>query len=149
MKSDRFTVRPYRARDEKEVIDLWLATGLYAPHNNPREDIRRKTAFQPDLFLVGLIGERIVATCMAGYDGHRGWINYLGVHPDFRRRGFAALIMAEAEKKLRGLDCPKINLQVRETNRPAMEFYPRIGFSDDHVFSFGKRLKDDPVWEED
>jgi ribosomal protein S18 acetylase RimI-like enzyme len=148
VENGQLLIRPYQAGDEAEVIDLWLATGLYAPHNNPAEDIRRKVAFQPNLFLVGLLEDRIIATCMAGYDGHRGWINYLGVHPDHQRKGLAARIMTEAEQKLRAMGCPKINLQVREINQAAMKFYPKIGFSADHVFSFGKRLVDDPVYEQ-
>ena len=147
MASVEFTIRPYRDEDQDQVIELWMATGLYAPYNNPLEDIRRKIATQPELFLVGLVGDRVAATCMAGYEGHRGWINYLGVHPDHRRKGYASVIMARAEELLRKLGCPKINLQVRETNRAAVGFYTRIGFSDDRVISFGKRLKDDPPWE--
>ncbi len=147
MASGEFTVRTYREEDRDQVIDLWVATGLFAPYNNPGEDIRRKVAFQPELFLVGLVGGRVAATCMAGYEGHRGWINYLGVHPEHQRRGYASRIMAEAEERLRALGCPKINLQVRETNRAAVDFYARLGFSDDRVLSLGKRLKDDPPWD--
>ncbi len=44
---------------------------------------------QPEWFLVGLVEDRIIASVMAGYDGHRGWINYLAVDPDFRRAGHA------------------------------------------------------------
>ena len=47
---------------------------------------------------------------MGGYDGHRGWINYLAVHPDFRENGYGQKIMNSVETKLKEIGCPKINL---------------------------------------
>jgi ribosomal protein S18 acetylase RimI-like enzyme len=65
-------IRPYAAGDETAVIDLWEECRLTRPWNDPRKDIARKLAVQPELFLVGVLGEAIVATVMAGYEGHRG-----------------------------------------------------------------------------
>ena len=81
---------------------------------------------------------------MGGYEGHRGWVNYLAVNPDFQRQGFGRQIMAHLENKLVELGCPKINLQVRMGNTSALIFYDRIGYKEDRVVSLGKRLiKDD------
>lgn len=134
-------IRPFRFDDEKTVIDLWRKCGLLAPQNDPHEDIAAKMGFQPDLFLVGEADGQITASVMAGYEGHRGWINYLAVDPDFQGQGYGRAIMEEAENKLRDLGCMKINLQVRHSNLKATAFYESIGFSDDEVVSFGKRLK--------
>jgi ribosomal protein S18 acetylase RimI-like enzyme len=81
---------------------------------------------------------------MVGRDGHRGWINYLAVHPDHQRQGFGRLLMAEAERRLQLRGCPKVNLQVRGSNQAAVEFYRRIGYTVDDVVSLGRRLIDDP-----
>ena len=137
------TIRPFRPEDEEAVIRLWQACDLLRACNNPHRDIERKLAVQPELFLVGLLDGKIVAGVMAGYDGHRGWLNYLAVAPDHRRHGFGRELVAEAERRLRELGCPKINLQVRHTNVRAMEFYRRLGFAVDEVVSMGKRLCDD------
>lgn len=137
------TIRPYALSDEDAVVSLWTLCGLVVPWNDPRKDIERKLAEQPDLFLVGLQGSDLVATVMAGYEGHRGWINYLAIHPDHRRRGLGWRMMDEADSALRRMGCPKINLQVRETNAGVLEFYRRIGFSRDAVVSLGKRLVSD------
>jgi len=139
--SSQLVIRPFEAGDEPSVVDLWRRCGLTVPWNDPHEDIALKLAFQPNLFLVGAIGDQIVATVMAGYEGHRGWINYLGVAPEYRRQGIGRRIMRQAESALRELGCVKINLQVRETNQAVIAFYERLGFSDDHVLSLGKRLK--------
>jgi ribosomal protein S18 acetylase RimI-like enzyme len=78
---------------------------------------------------------------MAGYDGHRGWINYLAVDPRFQRRGLGRALMAEAQLRLQGVGCAKMNLQIRRENVEAIAFYERIGFREDAVRSFGKRLE--------
>ena len=67
---------------------------------------------------------------MAGYDGHRGWVNYLAVDPASRRLGLARSMMAAVEERLRRLGCAKINLQIRHDNRDAIAFYQRIGFGE-------------------
>ena len=51
--------------------------------------------------------------------------------------------MAEVERILRDAGCPKMNLQVRRSNKEAIEFYKAIGFVDDHVIGLGKRLDND------
>ena len=79
----------------------------------------------------------------AGYEGHRGWINYLAVEPDHRRKSYGRLMMAAAEQLLGELGCPKINLQVRSANGSVGAFYESLGFSTDEVVSMGKRLRID------
>ena len=138
-----FIIRPYNNDDKDDVIKLWSECGLIVPQNNPERDIERKQKVNQEWFLVGELDDKIIVSCMAGYEGHRGWINYLAVLPKYRRQGFATQIMQEAEKKLRDAGCPKINLQVRESNVDVIEFYKAIGFKKDNVISMGKRLEDD------
>ena len=80
---------------------------------------------------------------MGGYDGHRGRVNYLAADPGYQRRGLAREIMAEIEGLLRVRGCPKINLQIRNTNLAAIEFYKRIGYNVEEITSMGKRLEED------
>jgi ribosomal protein S18 acetylase RimI-like enzyme len=134
-------IRPYQPTDEESVISLWRQCDLLRPWNDPRKDIRRKLAVSPELFLVGVVDEEVVATAMVGYEGHRGWISYLGVAPAHQGKGLGRMLMAEAERLLRALGCPKINLQVRTSNTAVIEFYRRVGFALDDVVSMGKRLE--------
>jgi ribosomal protein S18 acetylase RimI-like enzyme len=134
-------IRVYRTDDEQAVIALWEACGLTRPWNVPTLDIQRKQDFQPDLFLVAEDEDRhIIGSVMAGYEGHRGWINYLAVEPKLQRGGLGRQLMEHAEKKLEAIGCPKINLQVRTTNKEALAFYERLGFQVDEAVSLGKRL---------
>ena len=136
-------IRSFKMSDEDAVIALWERCGLTRPWNDSRKDIRRKLQAQPDLFLVGEIDGEIAATVMVGYEGHRGWIQYLGVDPKRQRQGLGLAVMAEAERLLREAGCPKINLQVRTSNTNVIEFYKRLGFMPDDVVSLGKRLEHD------
>ena len=139
-------IRAFQDRDEVEVIRLWERCDLLRPWNDPRKDIARKRRVQRELFLVGTIDGTIAASVMAGYEGHRGWVNYLAVDPRRRRQGLARALMSEAERRLRELGCAKINLQIRRDNLDAISFYERIGFTEDAVVSLGKRLeRDDPA----
>lgn len=133
-------IRTFRRHDEDAVVALWTRCDLVRPWNDPRRDIERKLRVQPELFLIGEAAGEIVGTVMAGYEGHRGWINYLAVDPEHRRRRFGRQLMAAAEERLRDLGCPKINLQVRSSNAEVLAFYDRLGFARDDVVSFGKRL---------
>ena len=138
-------LRPYRPEDEAAVVDLWQACHLAVPQNDPRRDIARKLRVNPEWLLVGEGGGKIVATCMVGYEGHRGWINYLAVAPEWQRGGYGRQMMAEAERLLRQAGCAKINLQVRASNTAVVDFYRRLNFKIDDVVSMGKRLEPDSL----
>lgn len=136
----RMRIREFVELDTEEVVALWRAAGLVRPWNDPHRDITRKLAVQRDLFLVGEVDGVVVATAMAGYDGHRGWINYLAVEPAHQGRGYGRLLMAEVEARLTAVGCPKLNLQVRSDNTDALSFYAALGYSVDAAVSLGKRL---------
>ena len=137
------SIHAFAETDEPEIVALWDRCGLLRPWNDPHKDIARKMTVQRELFLVGRVADEIVATVMAGYDGHRGWINYLAVDPMHRRQGFARLLVTEVEERMRDLGCAKINLQIRRDNQEAIAFYERVGFAEDAVVSLGKRLEPD------
>jgi ribosomal protein S18 acetylase RimI-like enzyme len=136
-------IRTYSAPDETAVIALWQRCELTRSWNDPTKDIQRKLTTQPELFFVGEIDGTIVATVMAGFDGHRGWVNYLAVDPSHRNNGLARLLMQHVENSLSARGCPKLNLQIRATNRDAVAFYERLGYIEDEVISYGKRLIQD------
>ena len=83
-------VRAFNEADRDAVVALWKDCDLVRPWNDPGKDIERKLHVRGDMFLVATNGDEIVGSVMAGYEGHRGWINYLAVHPAWRRRGIAA-----------------------------------------------------------
>ena len=143
MPQKQMLVRPYRTDDEESLVSLWQVCELTVPWNNPHKDIARKLQVQPELFLVGILDSSLIATVMGGYEGHRGWINYLAVHPDFQGKGYGQEIMNSVETGLREMGCPKINLQIRTGNNKIASFYQKLGFTNDQVVSMGKRMEAD------
>jgi ribosomal protein S18 acetylase RimI-like enzyme len=137
------TMRRFDEEDRTALIALWTACDLIRPWNDPNRDIDRKLGQDPAGLIVLDVGAILVGTVMVGYDGHRGWINYLAVHPDHRRHGHGVRLMAAAEAHLEDLGSPKVNLQVRRTNHDVVEFYERLGYVVDDTVSMGKRLIED------
>ena len=131
-------IRPFEPGDREAVIELWRACGLTRSWNDPGRDIERKQAVQRELFLLGFDGDILLATVMAGYEGHRGWINYLGVDPRHRRRGYGRAMMRAAEEALAEVGAPKVNLQVRAGNDEAVAFYQDLGYEIEERVSLGK-----------
>jgi len=135
------SIRPFAVDDTEAVVSLWRAAGLVKPWNDPYLDIERKLTVQPELFLVAVGGDgALVGTAMVGYEGHRGWVNYLAVADPARGTGLGRALMAEAERLLVERGCPKLNLQVRTSNTEVIAFYERLGYAVDDAVSLGKRL---------
>ncbi|BAY89876.1 MULTISPECIES: GNAT family acetyltransferase [unclassified Tolypothrix] len=140
MQNINLLLRPYQEPDEEQVINLWYRCNLVVPWNDPKQDIKLKVQVQPELFFVGLIEDEVIATLMAGYEGHRGWFNYLAVTPEYQRQGIGKYMVEQATIKLKLLNCPKINIQIRNSNKDVIQFYEHLGFKIDDVISMGKRL---------
>jgi len=138
-----YDIRPYHPTDQIQLIDLWQQCGLLVSWNDPGKDIARKLKVNPELFLVVLDEQELIGSVMGGYDGHRGWINFLAVHPKHQLKGIGRALVLRVETLLRELGCPKLNLQIRSANTQVWEFYRALGYGDDNVISMGKRLIQD------
>ena len=141
--SSNFAIRQFVPNDTNRVIFIWEQCDLVRNWNNPNFDIQRKLNFQKELFFVGLLNDEIIATAMFGYDGHRGWLNYFAVLPNFQKRGFGKQLMTFGEMALIEKGCPKLNPQIRNDNTKAINFYQKVGYKEDAAVSFGKRLIED------
>jgi ribosomal protein S18 acetylase RimI-like enzyme len=137
----QFRVVTYKPNFLNEVVELWKKCNLVTPENDPIEDIQKKVEFQPDLFLIGLLDGKVVGSIMVGYEGHRGWINYLAIAPEFQKHGYGRKLVQKGIDKLIELCCLKVNLQVRNANVAVIDFYKHLGFCDDNVTSLGLRLR--------
>lgn len=139
----RWVIRDFGEHDRTAVIELWRACDLVRPWNDPDLDIDRNVATHGARLLVATIDNQVVGSVMAGYDGHRGWINYLAVDRNHRGQRLGEHLMDHAVRYFGEIGCPKINLQIRSDNADAIAFYERLGFTVEDVVSMGKRLIDD------
>jgi len=138
---EAMTIRVYRDPDREAVIALWRSVFAYTtPHNEPALSIRRKMDAQPELFFVAEMDGLIAGTVMGGYDGHRGWIYSLAVAPELRGGGIGTALVRRAEEALARMGCPKVNLQVFQSNAGAVAFYEKLGYRVEERVSMGKIL---------
>ena len=133
-------IREFSESDREAVIELWDVCELTRPWNNPDLDISRKLRVQPELFLVGEVQGKVIASAMAGYDGHRGSVFYLAVSPSYQGLGYGEQLMARIEELLTSMGCPKLNVVVRTSNDKVLAFYNSLGYTADEVVSLGRRL---------
>ncbi len=134
-------IQPFELHQEEAVIALWERCGLLRPWNDPALDIQRKLLVQPELFLVGSNGSGdVIASAMAGYDGHRAAVYYLAVDPAHQSRGAGRALMAEVEHRLLAMGCPKLNILIRTSNLAVRGFYDALGYKSEDVACMGKRL---------
>ena len=136
-----FKIIQYDSKYQRALVDLWIKCDLVVPSNDPVEDIKKKLEFQPQLLFVALLDCRLVGSVMVGYEGHRGWLNYLAVLPSFQKRGYGKKLVNKAIVELRKIGCLKLNLQVRKSNASVIEFYKHLGFEEEERISLGMRLR--------
>jgi ribosomal protein S18 acetylase RimI-like enzyme len=124
------------------VTALWDSVfGYETAHNAPTTAIDNKLSVKDDLFFVALAENQVIGTVLAGYDGHRGWLYSVAVHPAHRRRGLGARLVQHAERALTDRGCMKINLQIVSTNESVKTFYEALGYSIEPRLSMGKKIE--------
>jgi ribosomal protein S18 acetylase RimI-like enzyme len=140
--SEQLVIRPFRQADQRDVAELWSdAFGAEdRAWNKPATYIERQQAVRADLFLVGEIEGRVVATVIGGYDGVRGWVYHLAVARELRRHGHGRAMMRALEERFATLGCPKINLQILAHNGEVVRFYETLGYRVEERVSMGKVL---------
>jgi ribosomal protein S18 acetylase RimI-like enzyme len=127
--------------DRLEVVDLWKAVfGYETAHNEPSLAIDKKLQAQDNLFFVARVENVLVGTILAGYDGHRGWLYSVAVHPSHRKKGIGAALVEHAEQALINRGCVKINLQIVAGHESVTGFYESLGYTVEPRVSMGKRI---------
>jgi len=128
--------------DYSAVRSLWQHSGpgiQLSPSDEPQE-IQKKLARDPDLFLVAEEGGRIVGSVLGGFDGRRGIVYHLAVVPQERRRGLGRALMEAVEARLLAKGCLKYYLLVTKDNADALAFYEDFGCDLMALHVLGKRI---------
>jgi GNAT superfamily N-acetyltransferase len=135
-------IEPYNdGAHRDQVVALWTDVFGYPDARNvPGLVIDKKMATGDGLFFVAMGDGRVMGTAMAGYDGHRGWIYSMAVLPGSRRKGIGTRLLEHTEHALRGLGCPKINLQILFQNESVKAFYLEKGYRVEERISMGKEI---------
>ena len=124
-----------------QVIQLWRdVLGYASGHNAPALVIDKKLAVRDGLFFVALDAGAVVGTVLAGYDGHRGWLYSVAVHPAHQHRGIGSALVRHAEQALMARGCMKLNLQIVSGNESVAAFYASLGYAVEQRVSMGRRF---------
>jgi ribosomal protein S18 acetylase RimI-like enzyme len=130
-------IRKFQDSDRSSLIDLWnIVFPDDPPHNEPSVVITEKLAVD-DLIFVAEHEGKLLGACMAGYDGHRGWLYEVAVLKEQRRSGTGAGLVKYAMQSLKEIGCIKVNLQIRSTNTEVAAFYKALGFATEERLSMG------------
>ena len=137
------TIREYNdSTDRAQVIALWREVfGYETAHNEPALAIGKKVAVEDGMFFVAVDQAVVVGTIMAGYDGHRGWLYAVAVHPERRRSMLGSSLVRFAEAALAQVGCMKINLQLLASNEATASFYKSLGYAVEARVSMGKVIQ--------
>lgn len=133
-------ISPLRLDETESAVALWEACGLTRPWNDPRADIALALGKPSSTILAGRIGGKLVATAMTGSDGHRGWVYYLGVAPEFRGAGHGGAMMQAAADWLKARGVPKLHVMIRTENVAVAAFYAKLGYEKSDTIVMAKRL---------
>ena len=136
----------YQASHFDGIRLLWRQAFPSTPPNDAAQlSFPANLSMQPDLFLVAIDRDMVVgsavASIIAGYDGHRGWLYAVAVLQSHQRQGIATALVREAENRLIAMGCKKINLHVRPSDIPVIKFYQSLGYEVEEHVSMGKRAQ--------
>ena len=133
-------ISPLHPDETEAAVALWEACGLTRPWNDPRADIALALGKDTSTVLAGRVDGKLVATAMTGSDGHRGWVYYLAVAPDWQRHGYGAQMMQAAADWLRAKGAPKLHVMIRSENLAVAAFYAKLGYEKSDTITMAKRL---------
>lgn len=134
-------LRRFDMADHEAVDALWRRAALWMRPSDGAEQIALKLTRDPDLFLVAVVGPRIVGVTMGGWDGRRAYVYHLAVDPEWQRRGVAGLLMDELEARFRAKGALKAKLQIVTGNDVSLAFFAARGYSLESVCQpWGKEL---------
>lgn len=142
MSDSDLVIRSYQTSDRDAVIDLWERCGLVVWYNDPQRDLDLLLATPTADVFVGTLSDRVIATSSAGFDGHRGWLYYVAVEPDFRAGGYGRRIVRYAEAWLKRQNAPKVQLIIRNSNLGIRAFYKDLGYEKAQVQIYQRWLRD-------
>ena len=130
-------------RDYNAVYKLWsqAGPGIHLRRSDEPQEILKKVARDPDLFLLAEEDNRIIGTILGGFDGRRGMMYHLAVAEPYRQQGVARFLVDELEHRLSAKGCIRYYLLVTKDNLAAIQFYESLGWKNmEDLYAYGKDI---------
>ena len=129
-------IRNVTIEDYDKLCALWNSTEQSRRALNPvddsRDGIARYLRRNPTTCFLACPAEdprRVIGVILTGHDGRRAIIHHMCIHPEFRRRGIARMLLQEAEEALRAEGITKVFGLVFKDNDPANAFWESQGYT--------------------
>lgn len=126
--TDGLSIRSCRLEDIEAVLGLWQQADATPGVTDTSDDLRRAITASPAHILVAKVGSRLIGSIIGTFDGWRGNIYRLAVHPDFRRKGIARALVNEIEQRLTQQGAKRITALVEKDHPRAMNFWEAVGY---------------------
>lgn len=121
-------IRPARSEDIEEVLALWSVAEAEPTRTDDATSLELLLRHDPSSLLVAEVDGRPVGTVVSGWDGWRGSIYRLAVHPEYRRQGLARRLLSEAESRLTKLGAKRMQAIVVASDHRAVGFWEASGW---------------------
>lgn len=126
------TFRHLTSASVQDVLSLWQAAGLpvkQSGRDHP-DRLRQEITSYPRNFIGAFDRARLVGVVVATWDGRKGWINRLAVHPEYRRRRVGQALIAEAERELDQRGALIIAALIEPDNDASLKLFENCGFQE-------------------
>lgn len=114
--------------DIESVLELWRASEATASVTDTSQDLRRTMDSGASSVILAQSGGNIVGSMIVSFDGWRGNLYRLAVHPDHRRQGIARRLVSEAESWLKDQGARRVGAVVEQNHPWATGFWDSTEF---------------------
>jgi ribosomal protein S18 acetylase RimI-like enzyme len=122
-------IRDAGHEDLERLLELWVVAGASPSVTDSRAALVALLELDPRaLLVVDGAGGGLAGSLIAAWNGWRGSLYRLAVHPRERRRGLASLLVSEGERRLRERGALRIDAIVATDEAPALRFWSEVGY---------------------
>jgi ribosomal protein S18 acetylase RimI-like enzyme len=113
------------------VLELWWVGEATPTQTDTIEDVNHMIGREHVAFLVAEFEGHLVGSIMASFDGWRGHLYRLVVHPEHRRKRIARQLVMAAERALSDWGAKRVTALVEKEHARAMAFWAAAGYTQD------------------